>query len=364
MKHVAIRTDASLRIGTGHVMRCLALASAQKERGTHVTFLSREHQGHLIPQIQAAGFDIISLSKPSSALPPADAAYTEWLGTSWQEDAKESLDALKKHALDWMIVDHYAIDKRWESQIAEQIPHVLAIDDLANREHDCKILVDTGFHANSALRYQKLVPTNCKVLYGPRYLFLRDEFIAALKKRKARQAPVKQLLVFFGGADPENLTGRLLNVLEKKVFRSWSLAVVGGATNVRNKEHRDRISSWEKAVFYDKSERMAELIQDSTLAFGGGGVGAWERALLGLPTITVPWANNQREVTHPLARAGAIDLVEPDMATEQHFSSRLERYLSHPEELETMSQRALKFTSDVDGLGREAVIDQMLGVAA
>ena len=141
---VLIRTDASLQIGIGHVMRCLTLATALAKRGAQVQFMCRTHDGHLIDLIKERGFAVISL--PKDAIFCADKRqympdYSNWLGCHWQTDVNQCRAAITD-MVNWIIVDHYALDHRWEAAMRDQSQRMICIDDLADRQHDCDVLLD------------------------------------------------------------------------------------------------------------------------------------------------------------------------------------------------------------------------------
>lgn len=144
---VAFRVDFSLDIGTGHVMRCLTLAEALRNDGMGSRFLSRRHPGHLIETIRGRGFPVevlLDLTAAQEATFPVELrpVHAAWLGTDWASDARQSRAVLAGSAVDWLIVDHYALDARWERGLRGCCRRLMIIDDLADREHDCDLLLD------------------------------------------------------------------------------------------------------------------------------------------------------------------------------------------------------------------------------
>jgi len=151
---IAFRTDASSQIGTGHAMRCLTLADALREQDAECQFVCREHEGHLMGYIRSRGHDTHALprTRPSSSF-ESDLAHASWLGVDWQTDAAQTRQALGNAALDWLIVDHYALDRPWESALRSSCKRIMVIDDLADRQHDCDLLLDQNY-GSSAERYR------------------------------------------------------------------------------------------------------------------------------------------------------------------------------------------------------------------
>ena len=176
VKHIAIRTDASCQIGTGHFMRCLTLAEALKQHGAQIHFISRELPVYLRDMLAEKDMDFTLLADNAKASPIDDLAHSAWLGTSQAQDAQDSIQALADKAWDWLIVDHYALDMRWENALRKAAKQIMIIDDIADRQHDCDVLLDQNFYADMQSRYSGKVPAHCQLLLGPRYALLREEF--------------------------------------------------------------------------------------------------------------------------------------------------------------------------------------------
>src|SRR5690606_32001299 len=190
---VALRTDASMRIGTGHLMRCLTLADALRDAGARTRFVCRALPHGLREVVIGRGHELVELPSVCGstagggdgrgapvASPHTALEHADWLGTTQEEDAAATCDALDDGAVwDWLAVDHYAIDARWETRLRTAARRILAIDDLADRRHDCDALLDQNLHAGMHARYDGLVPDACVRLVGPRHALLRPEFAAA-----------------------------------------------------------------------------------------------------------------------------------------------------------------------------------------
>jgi len=182
-QEIVFRTDAALQIGTGHVMRCLTLAEALAERGAHCRFVCREHSGNLMELIRDRGFDAIGLPVESGRLATEASsdepigAHATWLGADWAVDAEQACAALGDMDADWLIVDHYALDVRWERSLRSRCRRLMVIDDLADRIHDCDLLLDQNL-GREPRDYAGLVPDCSAILVGPRFALLRPEFAA------------------------------------------------------------------------------------------------------------------------------------------------------------------------------------------
>jgi UDP-2,4-diacetamido-2,4,6-trideoxy-beta-L-altropyranose hydrolase len=281
-------------------MRCLALAQALQQRGAKVSFLMREVPAALTETIECLGFNLIRLPEG----PPREAG---WLGVPWDMDALQTAAALKAQGNpDWLVIDHYGIDHRWEERVRTASCKILVIDDLAQAKHSCDVLLNQNLVADAQARYRALVPATCRLLTGPRFALLREEFRACRESLKRNFDQVRNLLVFLGGADPDGASLRILNVLDAMRPREFKVTVVLGAAS----PHRTTVERAyaERAGFevIIQSSNVAQLMAAADLAIGAGGVSAWERCCLGLPSIVIAIAENQLEVSKAAAAAGAF----------------------------------------------------------
>ena len=319
---VAIRTDASLQIGIGHVMRCLTLANALKAQGADCYFISREHPGHLLEVIDQRGYKVHRLASHVVHTELAQAlAHAAWLGSPWQTDANDTATILADLQPDWLVVDHYALDHRWEGALAPHYRKLLVIDDLADRPHRCDLLLDQNL-GRQPQDYVGLVPTHCQVLTGSQYALLRPEFAAlrpySLQRRQAQPA-LRQLLISMGGVDQPNATGQVLQALKTCTLPAdcrITVAMGLAAPWLQNVQELAAQMPWPTEVVVNVSD-MAQRMADSDLAVGAAGSTSWERCCLGLPTLMVVLAANQQASAQALKNANAVYLIggEGDIAT-------------------------------------------------
>jgi len=352
---VAIRVDATANIGTGHFMRCLTLADELKGHGAQIRFISRDLPPHLRNMLEAKNMEFAALTIGDSQQNADELAHSAWLGTSQSLDAQATLDALADHTWDWVIVDHYALDARWESAVRKCIKQIMVIDDIADRQHDCDVLLDQNFYADMETRYFDKVPTHCLQLLGPRYALLRDEFKQLRAQQKPRTGEVKKILIFFGGVDADNYTGLAIEALRGLDATALHVDVVIGA------QHPDREAIMQACVTHGfschvQTTRMAELMAEADLAIGAGGTATWERCCLGLPTIAFCVAENQRKQIADAAVAGL--LYAP--ASNDEFVTVVRRHtqalLENQSLLKCISKTAMKA---IDGKGISRAIGKM-----
>ncbi|KAF0804705.1 polysaccharide biosynthesis protein [Alcanivorax xiamenensis] len=357
---VVFRADASLRIGSGHVMRCLTLAAALQRHGAEIHFLCRDLPGHLGARIQQAGHRLTLLPAPTGDVVPAPGApaHAAWLGVPADEDARDCAAALAGLEVDWLVVDHYALDQRWEGALRDRVGAILAIDDLADRRHDVDVLLDQNL-GRRVEDYHDLLPTPATPLIGPRFALLRPEFAQwrqlALARRDAGLP--ERILVSLGGTDPDNVTSAVLATLSTAPLpASIKVDVVMGASAPGLVEVRERASTvpFECSVEVNVTD-MARRLCEADLAIGAAGGSAWERCCLGLPTWMVVLADNQRPGARALVEAGAAMIIGD--VTERPLRIDLPA-LDDPVGMLRMARAA---SALCDGLGAERVAQHMVG---
>lgn len=355
---VAFRTDASVQIGTGHVMRCLTLADELTRQGHECRFVCREHEGHLGELITSKGYGLTLL--PSSCsdneLDTKDSRsdnYTLWLGVPWQEDARQTLDTLVPWKPDWLVVDHYALDTDWERALANVVGSIMVIDDLANRCHECALLLDQNLGRVES-DYDGLLPEDCQRLIGPGYALLRPEF-ANLREQslnRRQQPELKRILISLGGVDRTNVTGQVLAALSESVLpASTELDIIMGAAAPYLDEVRQQAADLPfKAMVSVNVTDMAERMCLADLSIGAAGGTSWERCCLGVPAVLVVLAENQVAGATALEASGAAVKIDDADQLGATLPSVLVA-LFEPGRLERMSDAAAGIT-DGDGVFR------------
>jgi UDP-2,4-diacetamido-2,4,6-trideoxy-beta-L-altropyranose hydrolase len=325
--HIAFRVDSSTIIGYGHVMRCLTLAHAlahelktmpQKNVDDNllISFLCRDHQGHINQLILDAHFNLLQLPPVEQKINAKDS--DSWLGTNHKKDALQCITQIKiLPIIDLLIVDHYAIDHHWHTFMRSYYQKLLVIDDLANRKLACDFLLDQTFNRNEE-SYQDIVPEDCQFLLGQSYILLRNEFLLlrtpAQRRRKARVnaddrgLSSTNILITMGGTDPGNLSQLALLAINKVVEARPKITV-----NVVISSQSIHLTAL--TIFCDEhpwvnliidSQNMANLMLSADIAIGASGGTAWERCCLGLPCLTTVNAENQKLIANNLAQADAI----------------------------------------------------------
>ncbi|GGW63297.1 UDP-2,4-diacetamido-2,4,6-trideoxy-beta-L-altropyranose hydrolase [Alishewanella tabrizica] len=337
---VLFRTDASVTLGSGHVMRCLTLAKALTQQGANCHFICRKINGNLIDFIRQQGFTVLVL--------PAQL-------TSEQEDAHQTLVQLKQ-PYQLLVLDHYELGYAFCQLLRQRCKTVLVIDDLANRSHDCDLLLDQNLLPNADARYTALVPPNCKQLLGPHYALLRDEFYQTSASRQQNH-----ILVSFGGSDEHNLTALAINAIKQLKPEQVTADIVIGENNPWRIALEKQLASLPNMQLHVQSKNMATLMQRAQLMLGAGGATHWERCISALPGLVVTIAENQQATTAYLDKLGAcIWLGNATELTEALLIEKISYYLKKPELLQAVATAASSVTPA--GGGALAVVEELLAL--
>jgi UDP-2,4-diacetamido-2,4,6-trideoxy-beta-L-altropyranose hydrolase len=317
------RVDASVRIGTGHVMRCLTLAKELEKRSANCVFVCQAYQGDCIEHIKENGFKVLEIKSVNNEF-------------EINKDANNTLEIIAGQKFDWIIIDHYEIDVKWESKVRAVAKKIMVIDDLANRKHDCDLLLDQNIRMNAKERYKKLIPNECISFFGPTNVILRTDYDNI--KIKKRTGEIKHILVYFGGNDIHNQAFKSIKALQQ--YPDISADIIIGSNHV----FQDMIikESTNKLIV-SKSIDMYDAMKRADLAFGVCGVAAWERCAIGLPTLACINAENQREDSENLNQLGAIDLIgESNVIDTDDWCKALNRAINNKEYIAKMGKNASK----------------------
>jgi UDP-2,4-diacetamido-2,4,6-trideoxy-beta-L-altropyranose hydrolase len=303
---VAFRADASVNIGTGHVMRCLTLADTLRVRGAECQFVMRDLPEHLAAVVAKHGFAVSLLDPPEGPAPSGPPNHAGWAGVAWERDLSDTLAAIAE--TDWLIVDHYAFEARWQRGLENRVGRIMVIDDLADRQHAAALLLDQNL-GRVAQDYDGLVPDTCRRLIGPRFALLRPEFAATRPASLARrnEPRLSHLMISLGGTDGIDATSTVLRALATADLPDdVRISVVMGsrAPALERVQELAARMPWPAEVLVDVQE-MAALMAASDLAIGAGGSTTWERCCLGLPSIIVETAENQASAVSAMQAEGA-----------------------------------------------------------
>ena len=334
-----IRADASTAIGSGHVMRCLSLGEALRQRGGEIEFVTQLTRGNLAKTISEHGFRLHELAERNQA------------------ERRDALDTL--HAVggaDLYVVDHYSLGATWETTIRMSGSDVIAIDDLADRRHTASLVVDSTYPGDQE-RYAGLA--DGRLLLGTRFAMLSHIYT------EFRQSPiathpevVPRVLVYFGASDLPGVTLTALDALTDSVFQELQVDVVVGPNNPHSEAINQTARSRNFWRIHEFQASLAHLLRQATYAVTGGGVALLERACLGVPGLTITLANNQEPSTIALASAGVTHYVgSSGKVTSATIRDALVTLTSSTAKCQEMSHAGM---TAVDGLGASRVAEILL----
>lgn len=299
---ILVRCDSSSLIGTGHVVRTLALAQKLKDEGHEVIFVSRELSGNVIDIIGERQFKVLRLPRPhTSILNPT--LYESWLAVPYSQEIKEFEEIVRDERPSWIIVDHYGLPSDWESRWKTKGIRILAIDDIL-RDHECDILLDQNLHRNARKTYLSAGKVG-KAFLGPHYAMLAASFT---EKKEFFSPDVRKVMVFFGGVDATGETWKLLQSLHE-FPDNLTYDVVLGKQNPYFKEITEFIAKNPSCRLHVQTMKMNELMCNADVFLGAGGATTWERCFVGLPSICVALAENQIEIAKNLHEKGIVEYL-------------------------------------------------------
>lgn len=344
-------------MGLGHVMRCLALADALHAKGASIAFVTGRIPMGVQSIIAEHGYTSHLLPTGSLADNGDSLAHSHWLGRTQLSDAQQTISALSGTPCDWIIVDHYALDAEWEKAARSVANRVMAIDDLADRNHDADVLLDQNCYRGLETRYNGRVREECVLLLGPTYALLRPEFASLRDATPTRDGTVRRILVLLGGVDATNVTETVVRAIASLGSAAPAVDVVIGGEH----PERARIVALCAEFGFEchvQTNEVARLMAAADLAVGATGATSWERCCLGLPTIGVSLAANQAPIAEALEMRGAIlNLGDAAVLSVKDIAAAIESLLSDPRRVADMSTAARKV---VDGSGAERVSQHLL----
>lgn len=318
---VAFRCDASKTIGVGHVMRCLSLAEALRLRGAEVFFICSDETVKSVKSLADSTYKIVAENYASH--------------------------------VDWLVIDHYALDAdNYERAAREWAKKILVIDDLANRLHDCDVLVDMTYGRDS-IEYDGLVPADCKIFTGAQYALLRPEFYTLRQKLRRNFSDARRVLVSFGGVNPKGATEKALRMLSHYRDRHLEIdVVIGSNTNglgaIHDLVEQINFDRHHSITLHIDAPDIANLMTKAHLCLGAGGTTSWERCCLALPALVMELAENQSRIAQNLHESGSIINIGRIEGVDDFLEKVFCSLISNEVKLSLMSDSA---ASVCDGMG-------------
>lgn len=327
---IVFRCDGSPLIGSGHVMRCLSLAEYLKAKAFEIIFWVSQETIEHIPHLTESGFKTTTHS-PSEPY-------------------------------DWLIVDHYGLDREFEAEARGLANKIMVIDDLADRKHDCDILLDQTWGRRKT-DYASLIPPHAIQLLGTSFAILREEFRNIREDLNRKFETPQSILICFGGVNPKQASEKAIAMLSDYTERTLDITItLGGNEDVLSPVEK-AVSQAEKTSKHNYTLRqnandMTALMTNADLAIGAGGTMSWERCAMALPCLTLELADNQANVLKQLDEVGAIEnLGKIEELSDDDFLNAFKALINDSKTLKNMSDTA---ASICDARGVERILCHLL----
>ena len=339
---VAFRVDADPVVGMGHLMRCIALAAAWERHATPIFVISTP-SGAATDVLRRFGYEFLEIPR----------------SPDWQADADATIRIVDNMSVENVVCDHYSLDARWETKVKRYVHEVGVIDDLANRSHAAEWLVDHNF-GRCDRDYARWITGTCRFFVGPKYALLQHRFSALRPETLARRKLARRshLVVALGGGDTTRTTNHVAKCLQSadlgRIERITLIGSVSDALCAGIERNHTKKASPPRLNKIPRTSAMADLLSDADFAIGGGGISNWERCCLGLPSLIVTIAENQRRASLRLADEGyAYACVDAGELTAEVLS---DFFNYDSDNYASLSERSATL---VDGKGAERVVEAL-----
>jgi UDP-2,4-diacetamido-2,4,6-trideoxy-beta-L-altropyranose hydrolase len=340
-----VRADASVAMGTGHVMRCLGLVQAWQDAGHNAVFAMAQSTPAMDARLRAEHTEVVGFEK----------------NTGRGRDAALTADLAHLRRADWVVVDGYQFDANYQHSLKQSGLQLLLVDDLGQCAHYfADLLLNQNVHANEELYRNRESYT--RILLGARYAMLRREFKSWRKWQREFNPNGRNVLVSMGGSDPDNVTAQVIEALQRLNVSGLEVRVLVGNSNPHfsSLEHVVQHSPAPVRLIRD-ARNIPELMAWADVAISAAGSTCWEMCLLGLPALLIDLAENQRPAAEELDRLGAaIHLGSTKDIDLEKIAAKLQVLISSVERRTKMSQRARQL---VDGEGAQRIVSAMQGVS-
>ena len=337
---IAFRVDASDIIGTGHVYRCLNLAHQYKDNHT-IYFICKNHPYHLISKIEET-YQVFQINLEKNNNINLD--MNTWLGENEIQDAEKIIYIIQENQLhiDWLIIDHYAINETWENKVSPYVKNICVIDDFTNRKHNCNILINQQItQEEGIIKYKDIINQNCTIYCGNNYLLLHPKYFEYCTiEKKYEKKNLERINIFMGGADTYNITEKIINICYKfnqeQQENKIIFDVIIGKSNKYYEQIKEKInklnddSNENKNVvyfnLYYNLEFIGDLFEKADLCIGAPGSTSYERCLMKVPSLCICIADNQKTVLNKFIESNTIKYLG---TIEDNYLDKLVYYLNY-----------------------------------
>jgi UDP-2,4-diacetamido-2,4,6-trideoxy-beta-L-altropyranose hydrolase len=337
-----IRADASTSIGTGHVMRCIALAQAWQDAGGQATFAMTASTPALQTRLEAEGMNIAHLVAEGGS----------------QDDARQTTALAQEMGACCVVADGYHFGAAYQQQIKAVGLKLLLVDDYGHADHySADIVLNQNMTADEAM-YVRREPYT-RLLLGPRYVLLRREFWPWRDWQREVVPVARKVLVTLGGSDPDNVTLLVMQALHQIAVEDVEVVVLAGGSNPHYDTLHDTAQEAPYAVQLRQNvHNMPELMAWADLCIGAAGSTSWERCLLGLPSLLVVLADNQQLIAEHLHAQGIATNLGRTGSVSAAELARAIAQLAH--DADARAEMMRRGQALVDGRGAERIAERIV----
>jgi UDP-2,4-diacetamido-2,4,6-trideoxy-beta-L-altropyranose hydrolase len=329
-----IRADASPRIGTGHVMRCLALAQQWQQKNGAVFFVSAEITPTLGDRLKAEPIQTAVINAAPGSI----------------EDAEQTLAHASACGASWIVADGYVFGAAWQKHIKDSALHLLVIDDYGHSEYyHADIILNQNASAHESIYTNR--DSTTRLLLGTRYTLLRKEFSAWRDWKRLVPRRATKVLVTLGGSDPDNITSIVIEALAR--LPNIECVIVSGGSTPHLPSLKELIAPNAFNMRFEvNATNMPELMAWADIAISAAGSTSWELAYMGLPSLLIVAASNQRSIADILAQIGvSLTLHKQESVTVENVAKAVRFLLENEQRLIEMSTLGRKLV-DAHGASR------------
>ena len=340
-KNIFFRVDSSFELGFGHLNRCLIFAEIFKKRRIKVHFICKNLKGNVTNEIKSRGYKLHFIKNLKNSV------YEDYLNT------RKILGRFETETC-YLVIDNYLWDKKYEQKLRLFVEKIIVIDDLANRKHDCDLIIDQNLYSGFEHRYDKLVPKNCKKLLGPKYILLRKEFL--VRKKRKHTSKIKKIFISFGGQDYSDQSIKVLKAIKKSKLKYGKINLVIGKYNKFLNKLKLISKEIDNIEIFSGTNNISGLMENSDLGIGASGSMMWERAYLGIPSLVSIIAKNQKLAAESMEKIGCVKNLglAKNVSVKDYVKYFINMKIS---DLNKMSERNYKL---IDGKGAERISQKMI----
>ena len=325
--NIFFRVDSSDIIGTGHVYRCLNFAHQYKEH--NISFICKNHNYNLNSKIEK-NYKVYELSLDSFENINLD--INTWLGESQIDDLKKTINIIKNNNLniDWLVIDHYAINKTWEDGIKKYVKNICVIDDFTHRVHNCNILINQQISQEEGIiKYKNIINSYCKIYCGNDYLLLHPKYFDYINFEKKYENHIRRINIFMGGADIHNITENIIDICNKynkNISKKIIFDVIIGKSNKNYEKIKIKLKDLNNFNLYYDLEFIGDLFEKADLCICAIGLSLYERYLLKIPSLCICIAENQKTIMNKFIKE---DIIKYLGTIEDNYEERIIEYLDY-----------------------------------